>query len=154
MHRRVWLVMGLLLAVTLVAGCTSDKSADSASGSNSPTPSPTPGATPNLKLGRRLMLSAKVVKFEDPLMLTVTTYGSSSCPMRIASVEATASNRLDVSFRPPGQELCTADLAPHHETVPLPEGVDLSEEVFAVFDWRGKGYPAVIVSPPSPTPIP
>src|SRR4051794_1593575 len=53
--------------------------------------------------------------------LYVTTLGSSSCPAVAAAVDAPEPGRLEVALsKPDVSGPCTADLAPHTSSVPVP----------------------------------
>lgn len=71
--------------------------------------------------------------------LLLTTFGSSSCPHRIEDVQKASANRIRIVLSDgSGRRLCTADVAPHHEQVVLPQGMathDVKRAVIFVRVW-------------------
>jgi hypothetical protein len=69
--------------------------------------------------------------------LAVITRGSSSCPYGPGTLTVTGPQRLTVALVElnPGQDACTADLAPHVTVVEVPDGLDHTLPVTAVLDW-------------------
>lgn len=71
--------------------------------------------------------------------ITVTTWGSSSCPTGPVRIERTGPQEVEVEVRATGDEDdCTADLSPTTSTVVLPEGVDDGAPLAVLVDDGGE----------------
>ncbi len=70
----------------------------------------------------------------------LTTYGSSSCPWKLDSVEARGSQSVVLRLDGPDPKtICTLDLAPHYSTVDLPSRIDrVAEQLTFVVMANGK----------------
>lgn len=67
-----------------------------------------------------------------PPQLTVTLWGSTSCPAFPTAIEWANSSTLEITMRvPDGSQGCTADLSPYSHVILRPEGGDASSVKFA-----------------------
>lgn len=84
--------------------------------------------------------------------LAITLRGSSSCPRGPGSMVVTEPQHVTihvVELRP-GQEVCSADDAPYVTIVEVPDGLDRTRPVTAVFHWGSASAEdtTVTLSPP------
>ena len=81
----------------------------------------------------------------------LTTWGSSSCPWTLGSVQARGTQsavlRLD---GPDAGTICTADLAPHRSIVKLPSRIDLGAEQLTFVVLAAGKRPLVLTLDPNP----
>ena len=84
-------------------------------------PDPSTTAVPAPPPGLGTPLAAWV---EKPRRFGVTLWGSSSCPAVPTRMEATAPDRVSISFEQAGEKACTADLAPMTYEFKVPAGAD------------------------------
>ena len=82
--------------------------------------------------------------------LSVTTYGSSSCPSGPTDVDVVGDQELDVWIEPlfPDRDPCTADMAPRTTEVELPDGVSSAEELTVRLRY-GDEHQETVVLPPA-----
>ncbi|WP_454728862.1 hypothetical protein [Cellulosimicrobium protaetiae] len=67
-----------------------------------------------------------------PPQLTMTLWGSTSCPAFPTAIGWLDSSTLEITMRvPDGSQGCTADLSPYSHVIVLPEGGDASGVEFA-----------------------
>ena len=107
-----------------------------ASPSVTPRPSPDPSTTavPGPPPGLGTPLAAWVQK---PRRFGVTLWGSSSCPAVPTRMEATARDRVSISFEQAGEKACTADLAPMTYEFKVPAGADTVPLTLILVDGQG-----------------
>ena len=80
---------------------------------------------------------AQLVAAASP-SLALTTWGSSSCPARIASITAGTSNQLAVELVAPPHQACTLNFLPTTHTIALPTvGVDVHAPMTVTIPERG-----------------
>ena len=105
-------------------------------------PSVTPGASPDPSTtavpgpppGLGTPLAAWL---EKPRRFGVTLWGSSSCPAVPTRMEATARDRVSISFEQAGEKACTADLAPMTYEFKVPAGADAVPLTLILVDGHG-----------------
>lgn len=141
LRARVWaLAAGIVLGV---AGCAGPPSAADrsyrgvvVSPSVTPRPSPDPSTTavPGPPPGFGTPLAAWV---EKPRRFGVTLWGSSSCPAVPTRMEATARDRVSISFEQAGEKACTADLSPTTYEFTVPAGADTVPLTLILVDGKG-----------------
>ena len=67
-------------------------------------------------------MDAPLVQWKNkPQSITVTTWGSSSCPPDATDLELGAENNLTIYFESETEGACTADLAPTTHVFTLPD---------------------------------
>lgn len=72
-------------------------------------------------------LQSSLVKWKHkPESLTVTTWGSSSCPLTATDMTTGAENELTISFETVSDGDCTADLSPTTHVFSLPDEAQYS----------------------------
>ena len=143
-HRLRALAWALAAGVVLGAGaCAGPPNAADrsyrgvvASPSVTPRPSPDPSTTavPGPPPGLGTPLAAWV---EKPRRFGVTLWGSSSCPAVPTRMEATARDRVSISFEQAGEKACTADLAPTTYEFTVPAGADTVPLTLILVDGQG-----------------
>ena len=146
-------VVGLLLALGPVAGCSANSSTPANGGTEQSGSSATYGAVasasaglpgpdqaagmtqPDSAFGQAVIAWDLAGKF-----LLVTTYGSSSCPNTIDRVVLAGDQRLEFSTSDTTAALattaprtCTADLAPFTSSIVVPAGIVRTEPLTVVF---------------------
>jgi hypothetical protein len=133
-----------IAAVVVLAGCTTAPNESSASTSPSPSPSVSRGfedgsPLPPVKEKDPQGWTVHVVQDDENVpntFLRVTTMGSGSCPVTVDSVTVVADNWLRIQFNDPFSDgaVCTSDLRPHTDQVPMPSGIDLFSPITAVLE--------------------
>ena len=110
--RRITLLLAVAVAATVaLAGCgpagiAKDRYAGTPPGVNASTDSdPIP----------------TVVWWDDEASLAVITYGSSSCPPTVTSIEVAADGTVDIELDPATEGPCTLDIAPTTHVIALPD---------------------------------
>ena len=92
-----------------------------------------------------------VVDWTADREVRLTTWGSSSCPWRLGSVEARGTQsavlRLD---GPDAGTICTTDFAPHHSVVKLPSRIDRDAEQLTFVLLAAGKRPLVLTPDPNP----
>ncbi|MET4137297.1 hypothetical protein [Pseudarthrobacter sp. PvP090] len=74
---------------------------------------------------------------EKPRRFGVTLWGSSSCPAVPARMDATARDRVSISFEQAAEKACTADLAPMTYEFTVPAGADAVPLTLILVDGQG-----------------
>ncbi len=86
--------------------------------------------------GGQLAAEARVVTRPDGAALALSTYGSGSCPTRMASISLDGDGQLMVQIADSPDTPCTADFRRSTDVMTLPDGVDLSAPLTATLVGR------------------
>ena len=74
---------------------------------------------------------------DRPRRFGLTVWGSSSCPPVPTRIEATGSDRVNITFEQAGDKVCTADLAPTTHEFTVPAGADTLPLAVTLVDGQG-----------------